>query len=69
LNHITRGQGDYCCRHQLEQKGLNAGDWIRSVAEIVGGSGGGRATWRRPAASMPKGSPPPSAPRIKELLA
>ena len=26
----------------LEERGLNAGDWIRSAAEVVGGSGGGR---------------------------
>jgi alanyl-tRNA synthetase len=26
----------------LEQKGLHAGDWIRSAAEVVGGRGGGR---------------------------
>ncbi len=29
--------------HDLEQRGLNAGDWIRSAAEVVGGRGGGRA--------------------------
>ncbi len=26
----------------LEQRGLNAGEWIRSAAEVVGGRGGGR---------------------------
>ena len=28
---------------ELEERGLNAGDWIRSAAEVVGGRGGGRA--------------------------
>lgn len=27
----------------LEAKGLNAGEWVRAVAKVVGGSGGGRA--------------------------
>jgi alanyl-tRNA synthetase len=28
---------------ELEAQGLNAGEWIRSAAEVVGGRGGGRA--------------------------
>ncbi|HEV3021419.1 MAG TPA: DHHA1 domain-containing protein, partial [Pirellulales bacterium] len=27
----------------LEAKGLNAGEWVRAAAKVVGGSGGGRA--------------------------
>ncbi|HEV2969272.1 MAG TPA: alanine--tRNA ligase [Pirellulales bacterium] len=29
--------------HDLEERGLNSGQWIRSAAEVVGGKGGGRA--------------------------
>ncbi len=29
--------------HDLETKGMNAGQWVREVAKVVGGSGGGRA--------------------------
>ncbi|HEV3416763.1 MAG TPA: alanine--tRNA ligase [Pirellulales bacterium] len=28
--------------HDLEERGLNSGQWIRSAAEVVGGKGGGR---------------------------
>jgi alanyl-tRNA synthetase len=28
---------------ELEEQGLNAGQWIRAAAEVVGGRGGGRA--------------------------
>jgi alanyl-tRNA synthetase len=27
----------------LEGKGVNAGEWVRAAAKVVGGSGGGRA--------------------------
>ena len=29
--------------HELEQRGLSAGTWIKAAAEVVGGRGGGRA--------------------------
>ena len=39
-----RGQGDARGRHQPRPGSprLNAGDWIRGAAEVVGGSGGGK---------------------------
>jgi alanyl-tRNA synthetase len=57
---------------ELEQKGLNAGDWIRSAAEIVGGRGGGRADMAQAGGKHPEKLPAAldaAKARIKELLA
>jgi alanyl-tRNA synthetase len=57
---------------ELEQKGLNAGDWIRSAAEVVGGRGGGRADMAQAGGKHPEKLPAAldaARARIKELLA
>jgi alanyl-tRNA synthetase len=57
---------------ELEQKGLNAGDWIRSAAEIVGGRGGGRPDMAQAGGKHPEKLPAAldaAKARIKELLA
>jgi alanyl-tRNA synthetase len=54
---------------ELEQKGLNAGDWIRSAAEIVGGRG--RAGMAQAGGKHPEKLPAAfdaAKARIKELL-
>jgi alanyl-tRNA synthetase len=57
---------------ELEQKGLNAGDWIRSAAEVVGGRGGGRADMAQAGGKHPEKLPAAleaARARIKQLLA
>ncbi|MEX2027802.1 MAG: DHHA1 domain-containing protein, partial [Pirellulaceae bacterium] len=57
---------------ELEQKGLNAGDWIRSAAEVVGGRGGGRPDMAQAGGKHPEKLPAAleaAKARIKELLA
>jgi alanyl-tRNA synthetase len=56
---------------ELEQKGLNAGDWIRSAAEVVGGRGGGRPDMAQAGGKHPDKLPQAldaARARIKELL-
>jgi alanyl-tRNA synthetase len=43
--------------HDLEKRGLNAGDWIRSAAEVVGGRGGGRADMAQAGGKHPEKLP------------
>jgi alanyl-tRNA synthetase len=55
----------------LEQKGLNAGDWIRSAAEVVGGRGGGRPDMAQAGGKHPEKLPAAleaAKARIKQLL-
>ncbi len=56
---------------ELEQKGLNAGDWIRSAAEVVGGRGGGRPDMAQAGGKHPEKLPAAleaAKARIKQLL-
>ena len=56
---------------ELEQKGLNAGEWIRSAAEVVGGRGGGRPDMAQAGGKHPEKLPAAldaAKARIKELL-
>jgi alanyl-tRNA synthetase len=56
---------------ELEQKGLNAGDWIRSAAEVVGGRGGGRPDMAQAGGKHPEKLPAAldaARARIKQLL-
>jgi alanyl-tRNA synthetase len=57
---------------ELEQQGLNAGDWIRSAAEVVGGRGGGRPDMAQAGGKHPEKLPAAleaARVRIKQLLA
>ena len=40
--------------HELQERGLSAGTWIRSAADVVGGRGGDGPIWPRPAADIPR---------------
>ncbi|MDZ4818066.1 MAG: alanine--tRNA ligase [Planctomycetota bacterium] len=55
----------------LEERGLNAGEWIKAAAEVVGGRGGGRADMAQAGgknpAKLPEALKAASA-RINELL-
>jgi alanyl-tRNA synthetase len=41
----------------LQDKGLNAGEWIRAAAKAVGGSGGGRADMAQAGGKHPEKLP------------
>ncbi len=56
---------------ELEQKGLNAGEWIKSAAEVVGGRGGGRPDMAQAGGKHPEKMPEAlnaARARIKQLL-
>jgi alanyl-tRNA synthetase len=56
---------------ELEQKGLNAGEWIKSAAEVVGGRGGGRPDMAQAGGKHPEKMPAAldaARARIKQLL-
>lgn len=56
---------------ELQEKGLNAGDWIRSAAEVVGGRGGGRPDLAQAGGKNPEKLPAAldaARVRIRELL-
>ncbi len=56
----------------LEDRGLNAGDWIRAAAEVVGGRGGGRPDMAQAGGKQPEKLPAAleaARQRINDLLA
>ncbi len=58
--------------HDLQDRGLNAGDWIKAAAEVVGGRGGGRPDMAQAGGKHPEQLPAAldaARARIKQLLA